>query len=145
MIPLISPRSRAPRTAAAPPAIPLELDLFSSSARAERSFRSVSVIFRSTAPASSRSRLSERSASRMFFVSEERSTFFPPVKDLNSASFSSSSSRDSSAASCALARFASTSSAWAAVRSTSDCAAATACFAFSSVAMASLSERLSSA
>ena len=32
-----SPRSRAPSTAAAPPAIPLEFDLDSSSALAERS------------------------------------------------------------------------------------------------------------
>ena len=65
MMPLISPRSRAPRMAAAPPAMPLELDLFSNSARAERSCRSVSVIFFSTAADSSRRRDSARSASRI--------------------------------------------------------------------------------
>ena len=120
MIPLISPRSRAPRIAAAPPAIPFEFDLFSNSARADRNCRSVSVIFFSTAADSSRRRDSERSASSISFVRDERSTVLPAEASLNSASFSSSSRRDSSAASWAFARFASTSSACAAVRSTSD-------------------------
>ena len=79
-------------------------------------------------------------------VKEERSTFFPePLAALNSASFSSSSSLDSSNFSSASPREDAMISTWAAVLSTSDCAAATAFLASSSVSIASPSALLSSA